>query len=55
MSQFPVPVKLTLYDAVKEQGIYRFTIQVVGEGVTSEQRVEMDWFGDPNKIAFRAA
>lgn len=52
--QFPVPVKLTLYDAVKEQGTYRFTIQVIGEGVTSEQRVEMDWFGDPAKIAFRA-
>lgn len=53
--QFPVPVKLNTYDAVKKQGIYRFTIQVVGEGVTSEQRIEMDWFGDPAKLEFRAA
>jgi hypothetical protein len=52
--QFPVPVKLTLYEALKEHGTHRLTIQVVGEGVASEQRVEIHWTGDPQKIAFRA-
>jgi hypothetical protein len=51
---FPVPIKLTLRDAIKQPGTYRFTMQVVGEGVTSEQKVEMDWAGDPAKVQFRA-
>jgi hypothetical protein len=29
-------------------------MQVVGEGVTSEQKVEMEWTGDPAKVEFRA-
>ncbi len=52
--QFAVPILLTLRDAIKQPGTYRFTIQVVGEGVTSEKIVEMDWTGDPAKIGFRA-
>jgi len=52
--QFPVPIKLTLRDAVKQPGTYRFTMQVVGEGVTSEQKAEMEWTGDPAKVEFRA-
>jgi hypothetical protein len=52
--QFPVPIKLTLRDAIKQPGTYRFTMQVVGEGVTSEQKVEMDWTGDPTTVEFRA-
>jgi hypothetical protein len=51
---FAVPIKLTLRDAIKQPGIYRFTMQVVGEGITSEQKVEMDWTGDPTMVEFRA-
>jgi hypothetical protein len=52
--QFPVPIKLTMRDAIKRPGTYRFTMQVVGEGIASEQKVEMDWTGDPANVEFRS-
>jgi hypothetical protein len=44
---------LRLRDTFDEQGTYRFTINVNGEGITETIRVEVDWTGKWDGITAR--